>query len=509
MRRKKLVTLLGSVCLVLVLAAMSFMTACPAPEEEEEAPPTDEEEAPAEATTIINRYGDGFLEEKASGLRVLHLRGTAYERGYQRGMLQEDLAFVTSSNIMESAGWFGGEDVEAGLNMMRDAKETMEPFIPYQFRQEIQGMADALAAKGSPITYDDIVLHLVGSDFGMMDPWSHDLTQSPERSALPPIRGCSSFSAWGEATEDGSLVIGINSAYYDTEEELKNRPIVVVDPTDGGYGYVGVLWDVFPVAAGMNEAGIAINGQMSSADSESLRGVSAELILGLILQYADSIEDAVEIVATYPRTCGMIIHVVDAKTNRAAVIEYTADDIVVRFAEPGKDVLWATNHFNAYPGWQGYTGFNMVPTQVEWIRGADISTIEKWQDNLAENGKGRAGRYGRYQQLLNENYGEITVEKAMEIMSDRYSLEQGRVLDPTEPSSRTISQLWEDWVVYEHVDYYKIDVSGELRTKFGDVGSYVATPATGDIWWAVGVPLAQYTAGYKHLNLYEELASTR
>ena len=35
MTRKKLVTLLGSVCLILVLAALPFMTACPAPVEEE------------------------------------------------------------------------------------------------------------------------------------------------------------------------------------------------------------------------------------------------------------------------------------------------------------------------------------------------------------------------------------------------------------------------------------------------------------------------------------------
>jgi len=35
MRRKKLVTLIGSVCLILVLSALPFMTACPAPAEEE------------------------------------------------------------------------------------------------------------------------------------------------------------------------------------------------------------------------------------------------------------------------------------------------------------------------------------------------------------------------------------------------------------------------------------------------------------------------------------------
>ncbi|MBA7564266.1 Solute-binding protein [subsurface metagenome] len=42
MRRKKLVTLLGSVCLVLVLASLPFMAACPAPVEDGgEAPPTE------------------------------------------------------------------------------------------------------------------------------------------------------------------------------------------------------------------------------------------------------------------------------------------------------------------------------------------------------------------------------------------------------------------------------------------------------------------------------------
>lgn len=40
MRSKKLLTLIGSVCLILVLAAMSFMTACPAPPEEEKPTPS-------------------------------------------------------------------------------------------------------------------------------------------------------------------------------------------------------------------------------------------------------------------------------------------------------------------------------------------------------------------------------------------------------------------------------------------------------------------------------------
>jgi len=49
MTRKKLVTLIGSVCLMLVLAALPFMAACPA---EEPITPTDGEEEPVEVITL-------------------------------------------------------------------------------------------------------------------------------------------------------------------------------------------------------------------------------------------------------------------------------------------------------------------------------------------------------------------------------------------------------------------------------------------------------------------------
>ena len=43
-------------------------------------------------------------------------------------------------------------------------------------------ISDALAAQGALVTYDDIVLHLVGADFGMMDP-GHGLKQPRQRNA--------------------------------------------------------------------------------------------------------------------------------------------------------------------------------------------------------------------------------------------------------------------------------------------------------------------------------------
>jgi predicted choloylglycine hydrolase len=460
---------------------------------------------------ILKNYGKGFTEINKNGLKLLHLKGTAYERGYQRGMLQDDLEYVTTSNITELMVWFGGDNPQAGLKIMLDAKKKMEPFVPYQFQQEIKGMADALAAKGSSVDYDDIMLHMISADLSMMN-LKHNLNHSPKRDAFPKLSRCSSFSAWGSATKDGSLIVAGNADYYDTKKELENRYIAVVDPADGGYGYVGALWDVFFVASGINEAGIAINGHLVSSDSESLFGVSAELLLGLILQHADSIEDAVEILTAYPRTCGIIIHVADAKTKRSAIIEYTADDIAVRFAEPHEDILWTTNHFNCYPGWQGYSGLNMTPTYDERAGLEDISSIEKWQMSLEKIGRGNAGRYGRYQELLNKYHGKIDIDIAKKIISDRYSRKQGKVLDPTEPTDwddYPIMVRQNDWEMSENVDYYKSDIKGSLIVKSGNVSSFVAAPVNGDIWWTVGVPPSAYNMDNTHINLHEELARSR
>jgi hypothetical protein len=387
----------------------------------------------------------------------------------------------------------------------------MEHYIPYQYQQEIQGMADALADLGSPITYDDIVLHLVGSDISMMDLTS-DLTRNPVRNPPPPMPHCSGFSAWGEATKDGSLIIGVNSDYSDTLEELTNRPLVVVEPTDGGYAYVGICWDVFPTAQGMNEAGIALNGITGRTTESTYRGVTAELLLGLILQYADSIEDAVDIVSMYPRACGLKPILADGKTNRAAVLEWSSDNAAVRFAEPGVDAIW-TGNFACYPGYKGYTGFNMATVDYKMV-GRDISTLEKWQASLAAAGMGSAGAWGRYEQLINENYGQIDVEKAKEILSDRYCMKLGRFFGPFEVGGRCICSYSGYNVDFENIDYYKSSRSGEYGVWRGCVGSFVAIPATGDMWWAVpngmtpgheGMTPVQYASGYEYLNLYDLL----
>ncbi|WP_269851523.1 carcinine hydrolase/isopenicillin-N N-acyltransferase family protein [Methanosarcina horonobensis] len=90
---------------------------------------------------------------------------------------------------------------------------------------------------------------------------------------------------------------------------------------------------------------------------------------------------------------------------------------------PGVEALWQTNHSNCYPGWMGYSGYNMVADQVPVNQLKDISTIENWQNSLKEpyNFYVQApSRFERYQELIHEYYGNITVENAIKILSDCY-----------------------------------------------------------------------------------------
>ncbi len=68
-------------------------------------------------STPIKFYRKGYLDTKANGLKVLHVKGTAYERGFQHGMLlKEEIEEVLNSGVTMFALMLGGDEgYEAGL----------------------------------------------------------------------------------------------------------------------------------------------------------------------------------------------------------------------------------------------------------------------------------------------------------------------------------------------------------------------------------------------------------
>ena len=207
---------------------------------------------------IIKTYGKGFLEEKQR-VKVLHLRGAAYERGYQHGvLLKDEISEVLTGGLTGGAAVIAkatGSDVSLAIEKMMVGQKAMEPYIPPEFKEELQGIADGIAEAGSSLTYEDILLWNTMYDQRCFyaHPNPSDPNNSPIRCSYPP--GCSSFSAWGRATLDGKMIFGKNMDNLNLPRILENRILVIVAP-DHGYGHAFITHPgMLAIDGGINEDG--------------------------------------------------------------------------------------------------------------------------------------------------------------------------------------------------------------------------------------------------------------
>ncbi|MDG6229768.1 MAG: hypothetical protein QCH96_07365, partial [Candidatus Thermoplasmatota archaeon] len=122
-------------------------------------------------TTNIIEKGGYIIRDN---ITLLYVNGTNYEMGYQHGFflrekVQENLrAFLDYS-------WYPYDELLVIWNQMK-------PFVPKEYLDEMQGLAD-----GADVEVDDIAaayMVIVVGDLG----------------------GCFGISTWGDATRDGELI---------------------------------------------------------------------------------------------------------------------------------------------------------------------------------------------------------------------------------------------------------------------------------------------------------------
>ena len=464
--------------------------------------------------TVIGRYGKGFVETWES-VTVLHVKGAPYERGYQHGALLAERVTRTVCKGLTGAsavtGLAMGGSVEDGMGRLRRGKDEAEGFLPPEFREELRGMADAVKASGSPVTFDDLLVWNT-----MYDSWCFYAHPDPSDPSTrfyrePYTIGCSSFSAWGSATRDGKLVFGKNMDNLDLPGIREGRILVICDP-EHGFGHANVTHPgMLAVDGGLNEDGIAMMTHYSPSVNETMQGCGIGTLSRLILQTAHSVDDAVNILTVYPRCTGINYHVADAKVNQAAVIETNARETAVR--RPfNEEVLWSTNHYNCYPGWRGYYGRNMVEGQKPVFRLRDTTSIEAWQESLRDPANSwidATGRFRRYERLLAEQSGRIDFETGIEILRDRHHPDTGE-LRPWDVPARgrndgvTISFFLARKTFSEKTRFYKSDEEACITGQTGNLWSLVATPGTGDFRVALS-DFPAHRGAFLHFNLREEL----
>ncbi|WP_434427871.1 C45 family autoproteolytic acyltransferase/hydolase [Nannocystis pusilla] len=144
--------------------------------------------------------------------------------------------------------------------------------------------------------------------------------------------------------ERGNLVIG-RSFFADLGLDVEPDRLVTIVHPDGKYPFASVGWaGLMGVVTGINARGIFVALDPTRTDDALEEGVPLPLILRQILEDADTLEQALEILQAAPaRTSGAVL-VGDGRQRRAAVVELARDRDDRKPRGDDQALVWATNH---------------------------------------------------------------------------------------------------------------------------------------------------------------------
>src|SRR4051812_2182310 len=265
--------------------------------------------AQAETKTIA-RCGAGFLESQ-DGYRVLHLKGTPYEMGYQQGALLRD-------NIRENVRYLfdvKGKEMKvelAGVKLL-DPKRVIsgivgqqKKYVPERFFDEMRGIAD-----GAGLDMQDVIV----ANF------------------IPELFHCSGFALGGSATKDGTLYHG-RILDYGCDWRLQEHAVLTVAEPEGKVPFVNVTYAGFiGSVTGMNARQVSV-GEMGGRGLGHWDGVPMALLVRMALEEATTLDEAVAVFRDHPRTCEYYYVIADGKTGRGVGLEASWDTFgVVRMGE--------------------------------------------------------------------------------------------------------------------------------------------------------------------------------
>lgn len=271
-------------------------------------------------------------------IKVVWVRGTPYEMGYQHGELLKDEIASMGREVINSLNFFG-----RALGLGRLSRRRSFPGV----YDECRGLADATADIG--MTLDGCMVLALG-----------DVYQAYFTTFLPNILfndGCAHFIATGPATADGGFYHGwtLDNDGGPLPFWADNPTILVRQLTDEAgvplgipHLFITVPGMIWPNAA-INAEGIVISNNTAhpvSYDDIDLNGRSTIQLMTQVAMRASNFEEAYAIIDSYTRMRANLVIVSDAHSNRAAVFELLGDDMGVR--ELNEDgLVYMTNHFLA------------------------------------------------------------------------------------------------------------------------------------------------------------------
>ncbi len=322
--------------------------------------------------------------EEIESTRVLHVKGTPYEMGYQRGVLLRDIIRKSLSrfdDLLELAKEEVGLPKIASKLILDITWRLCSPYIPPRYQRELEGMAD-----GAGVSLQDLRrIHVV---------------------SVITERGCSSFAVWGKATADGKLYHGRNFDWI-MEAGIQDTAVLVCYEPNGLNPFVSVGYAcAIGVLSGMNMQKISVAQIGATNKDRRIDGIPLEFLLRRILEEASNLDEVTRIIKRARHTVGYNYVIADGKENRALAYETCANHVAIfKDNDPRETVEYAIPIENAVMR----ADEAMDPTIRSLQTCANAPNLPYGSNSYDHRYKGMATR-------IKENYGKIDQKIALEIL---------------------------------------------------------------------------------------------
>lgn len=289
-------------------------------------------------------------------VRVLFVKGSPYERGYQQGKLlqkeiQDNIGFLYKQALVK----FHFEELFA------EVYERMRPFIPEEYVEEMHGLAHGSRMPLSAIHHVHILPEL--GEWGGKKRVGKIIKAMMAGDDLTTM--CSNFSM-GPATCDGGefYVVRVLDWGLHRISKLHQYPLITVNVPDNGIPSANIGWVGFLGAvSGMNAEGITL-GEMGYGNppNETLHGKPMPFMLRDVLSYAKNLPDVRRIISTSLGTNSFIYLMSDGKTKEAEL--YVRDRERFIIFKPGQEAHDNKEHLPPIPGVSYGGHFNSKMTEL-------------------------------------------------------------------------------------------------------------------------------------------------
>ncbi|MDB2463166.1 C45 family peptidase, partial [Algibacter sp.] len=418
--------------------------------------------------------GNNQLNKNKQGLWELYVEGNPYERGLVTGNLTQELFHQQEDAFLSKVDELVPSKTKQAVlrRFLAWFNRKLYLNVPKEFKTEIYGLSKYAATKYNHIADPYLrVLYLHGA---------HDIGHALQDLALV---GCSSFAAWGDKTEDGSLIIGRNFDFYAGDDFAKEKIISFVNPTDG-YKFMSVSWAGFiGVVSGMNEHGLTVTINAGKSKIPVIAKTPISILNREILQYASTIDEAIAIAKKRKVFVSESIFIGSAKDKRAITIEVSPKNFGVYEVENSNQLI-CSNHFQS----DAYKD--------------DKKNIKHIEESHSQY------RYERMEELLNQQQ-KITPQIAVAILRNKEGLQDKSIGYGNE---KALNQLLAHHAIVFKPEQRLVWVSsnpyqlGEfVAYNLNDIFKNPNKPSLSNADLVIEKDDFQFTEAYKNYELYRKL----